>query len=186
MGFFSSIFGGFSKIGHQSDSQALLSVINSFGPLELAETRAAVDCAFAFITADAETNPMLSEGLVVAITVMMEKKVLNLTKREIGLISALILRYDNIRKSFHGSGNQINQIIANGIPVWLLSFRAVYNLEVLPYARQAWFLLDQKIDRGRYATTLSSIESALYANADMRSGLSEASEITPFSLFVAK
>jgi hypothetical protein len=64
-----------------------------------------------------------------------------LSTAELGMLSAYTMKLITAQKLAHASPNQITNLMAAGIPVWIVSIRALSHVSVLPYARQLWAIL---------------------------------------------
>lgn len=139
MGIFSDWFKNAATRAATSDAHRLLSVVESYGLMERTQLRAATNTAFAFIVEDCRSHSISTFER--AVPLLYDEG--SYDNQLAGEISKLNLRLIGVQKQLHKSPDEVSQLIASGIPIWLLSLRAAINIELLPHARRAWNLIDQ-------------------------------------------
>lgn len=137
MGLF-NFFGAIGEKAALSDAQKVVTVCRSYGFQERGDLKACTAMALAFIIADSSTRG--DSTIDVALTALEGTQALSGSNS--GMVSKLLLRMMALQKEAHVSRSQINQRIAAGIPVWIVSFRALTHVAVLPYARELWALIE--------------------------------------------
>ena len=66
----------------------------------------------------------------------------------------------SLQQQAHKSLSPVNQRIAAGMPVWIISLRSLNHVAVLPYARELWSIL-QSGDEIRAYDVVDGIERQL-------------------------
>ena len=138
----------------QKDAENVRAFLAALGPSERMQCRVSALLALAFIKLDAqgsEYEPVIERAFEV-----MYLQSLQLTKEDSGRLSLFLLRQMQNQKNAHASPAPMNQLISAGIPIWIVSFRAIQKVEVLATARAIWALLDD-VDCYEANTMLSSI-----------------------------
>ena len=138
MKFLKSIFGSVVEKNYEEDSQRLLAQYRALGPRETATLAASTKLAKAFLLLDHEFDK--DESIFLALELM--DNGMSPTNEQKGMLSIYNLRIMNLQNQAAKSSNTVNNLVASGIPIWLLSTRAVMNVAVMPQARQAWGILD--------------------------------------------
>lgn len=137
MGILKSLFGSTVEKSFVSDAQKVLSVCRSYGPLERADLKVCTTMAFAFLVLDSESDK--DQCLHFILDAMGNGR--KLSDHESGLCSRYNLRLISIQRQAHQSTSPINNRIASGIPIWIMSIRAMMYVAVLPHAREMWHIL---------------------------------------------
>jgi hypothetical protein len=139
MGLIGNFFKGVATQSSVKDGERVAAVYECFGPEERIQARVAAALALAFIIEDGKTQPDSSLELVLKSLFENHYPV----GCEVGLLSQFNLRLMQLQKEAHASRSPVNQLIAGGLPAWITSIRATYTVEVLPYARRVWSVLDR-------------------------------------------
>ena len=137
MGILKSLFGSSIEKSFVSDAQKVLSVCRTYGPLERANLKVCTTMALAFLVADIENDKDQSFHFIA--DAMWNNK--PLSEVQIGLASSFNLRLIGLQQEANRSTSPINNRIASGIAVWIVSIRALMYVAVLPYARELWAIL---------------------------------------------
>lgn len=139
-----------------NDAKKVLSVCRSYGPLECAELKVCTTMAFAFLVLDSESDK--DQCLHFILEAMVTGR--RLSDHESGLASLYNLRLMSIQREAHQSVSPINNRIASGIPIWIMSIRAMMYVALLPHAREIWNIL-QNGDSLRAFDELNRVSSQL-------------------------
>lgn len=137
MGILKSIFGSSVEKSFVGDAKRVVSVCQSYGPLERGDLKACVTMALAFCILDSEAEK--DQSIHLALESMEAGR--RLSDNEVGLLSKYNLRLMSLQRQAHQSKSPINNRIASGIPVWIVSIRALMYVSVLPHAREVWTIL---------------------------------------------
>lgn len=137
MGILKSLFGSSIEKSFVNDAQKVLSVCRSYGPLERADLKVCTTMAFAFLLLDSASDK--DQCLHFILDAMGSGK--KLSDHQTGLASKYNLRLMSMQREAHQSISPVNNRIASGFPVWIVSIRALMQVAVLPYARELWAIL---------------------------------------------
>lgn len=148
MGFFSALFGTRSSSTHMKDAKQLLHILNSFDSKGLAHAKVMADVAFAYVLRSA--TEQRDARAVRAMDALMNK--LPLADATIREIKEVEKYFDSQRFDLGRSDDMVLVQVANGLPIWLLSWRGAYDAELRLYALEAWRLL-ANCDREEFAAT---------------------------------
>ncbi|WP_180988674.1 hypothetical protein [Variovorax sp. B2] len=138
VGFIKKLLSSAGEKAAIGDAEKVLAVVRSLGPRELGDLRAAATMALAFMAIDGK-----SEGdptFATALKHMQSRQ--NVPSAVSGRISMLSMRMQHLQKQANASTSPLNQRIASGMPIWIMSLRALTCVAVLPHARQMWALLE--------------------------------------------
>lgn len=139
VGILKSLFGTSIEKSFVNDAQKVLSVCRSYGPVERGDLRVCTTMAIAFLILDSESD---KDQCIFFILDAMENG-RKLSNHEIGLASNYNLRLMSLQRQAYQSSSPVNNRIASGIPVWILSIRALMYVAVLPHARELWAILQK-------------------------------------------
>ena len=64
-----------------------------------------------------------------------------LSNQEIGLLSQFTVKLISMQKRAYSADSHILNILSAGVPIWIVSIRALSHVSVLPYAREIWAIL---------------------------------------------
>lgn len=148
MGFFSALFGTGSSSKHLKDAKQLVHILHSFDSKGLAHARVMADVAFAYVIRSATEQRDLRS--VRAMDALMNK--LPLADSTIREIKEVEKYFDSQRFDLARSDDLVLVQVANGLPIWLLSWRGAYDAELKPHALEAWRVL-ANCDREEFAAT---------------------------------
>jgi hypothetical protein len=137
MGWFDSFVNSKLDKSFVNDAEKLLNVCRSYGPVERADLKVCTALALKFLLLDSDTDQ--SKCIHFILDAMDTGR--NLTGREIALASAYNIRLGKLQKQAYESSSPVNNLIASGIPVWIISIKALSRVVVLPYAREIWSIL---------------------------------------------
>ena len=181
MEFLKKLFGSYATKLAIADAEKLENVISSFGNIERTHARAGTAAAMAFILKDAESRGDDSAEMIVA---GMHESII-FDQKQIRKISELSVYLMNAQKQAFASNSPVNRLIASGIPIWITSIRATYTIEILPYARRIWALLDD-YDYRNYSDIFDEIAKILGPNHPMATSMRGASLLRTPPLFLAR
>jgi hypothetical protein len=156
LGIVSNFFQNIAVNGYIKDAKKALPIYKCLGPLELLDAKVSAAVALAFIVEDSKTQS--SGGANKALESMYHD--MALTKEQGGYLSLYNSRLISIQREAYGKTSPINKMIAAGIPMWLISFRALIAPEILPYARELWSIME-KVDKASYMQKILEIEQYL-------------------------
>jgi hypothetical protein len=121
----------------ESEAESVVKVCRSYGPTERSELKVCMLLALATFATEAEKT---GDDTFFKILEAMESGGL-LSSAEKGMASAYTIKLISAQKQAHASPSHIVNMIAAGIPIWIVSIRALSNASVLPHARQLWSIL---------------------------------------------
>lgn len=137
MGILKSLFGASVEKSFINDAQKILSVCRSYGPLERADLKVCTTMAFAFLVLDSKSDKDQCLHFILDAMGSGRKP----SDHESGMCSSYNLRLMSIQRQAHQSPSPINNRIASGIPIWIMSIRAMMYVAILPHAREIWNIL---------------------------------------------
>lgn len=137
MGIFSALFGG-AHARQVRDAKLLLGVLQRFDAQGLAHARVMANIAFAYVLRSAVE--LRDARCTRAMDALMNR--LPLADGIVKEIKEVERYFDEQRIQLAKSDDVILVQVANGLPIWLLSWRGSYDEELKGYAQEAWHLLD--------------------------------------------
>lgn len=137
MGFLKNIFAPMVDNSFVSDAQKTLSVCRSYGPQERAELKVCTLLALATMVSDSQQQGDKTIELVLEAMDVGKK----LSDQEIGLLSQFTMKLISMQKRAYRSDSRILNLLSGGVPIWIVSIRALSYVSVLPYARELWSIL---------------------------------------------
>jgi len=141
MGFFDFLTASGRVRAWQQEANNVVAFLRTMGPMEIIESRATAAAALAFILLNAGTDGD-SNVLVTGLEAVHEPT-RRLTREEEGHLSLFNAKLIGLQKQAYASAAPINQFIAAGIPIWLVSFRAAMKPELVALGRDMWAELDR-------------------------------------------
>lgn len=183
-----------AQIYIQDIQQNHLPLYRSFGPFELAQSRAAATIAFAFLTANQEFRNVgtlkalgvTENPIALAFLMMNSNQNLVADKQLIAQFSAYNLYIASVQREAMASSSPINQLVAAGITTWLTSIRTLICPELLPHSREVWKLLDSADATQTMNIIDSVVAQLLSSNHPLADVVSSASKLPTPSLFVPR
>jgi len=160
MGILKSLFGSSIEKSFVNDAQKVLSICRSYGPLERADLKVCTTMAFAFLALDSESDK--DQCFHFLLDAMGSGR--KLSEHQTGLASRYNLRLMSMQRQAHQSNSPVNNRIASGIPIWIISIRAAMYVAVLPHAREMWAIL-QNGDSLRVCDELDRVARQLDGHA---------------------
>lgn len=137
MGILKSLFGGSVEKSFITDAEKVLYVCRSYGAVERGSLKACTTIALAFLALDDASKK--DQTIYLILNAMESGR--RLSDNEIGVLSKYNLRLMTLQRQSHESKSDINNRIASGIPIWIISIRALMYVALLPYARELWGIL---------------------------------------------
>jgi hypothetical protein len=121
----------------ESDAERTVRVCQSYGPQERTDLKICVILALATLVTEAKKTG--DESFFVLLEAMDCGR--QISSKELGMTSTYTLKLITAQRLGHASTNQVTKLMAAGIPIWIVSIRALSHVSVLPYARQLWEIL---------------------------------------------
>ena len=137
MGFIKNLATSFVANNFARDAEKVLKNYQPLGVTERSVLKVSVIVALAKLVYLSESNRESTFRILTEAMYSGSK----LTDEQIGLGSMFNLRLIEMQKVSYSSTSPIEQYVAAGIPVWIMSIRALSNANVLPYARELWSIL---------------------------------------------
>lgn len=181
MGFIKNWLAGKSTDIYIKEAERALNIVSNYGIIERTETRVGVAVALAFMMADCDRrDDDTAKRLLQAM-----RGDARIQRKDSASISNLNLLLMNVQKQAFASSSPVNNLIANGIPVWIISNRATFVPEVLPYARTIWSLLDN-YDEERYLDIYNRLQLTVGDEHPMYKYFSATKKLETPKLFIAR
>lgn len=139
VGIFNRILGSVVEKSFKNDAERLLLLCKSFSSHEI--TGLKVSICFALTRMLCDTESVRSGRLSLVLNLMESGE--RPTAAESWEISQYNLYLMDLQKLLHRSDSLIHEMTASGIPVWILSNRAVMNRSLMPYANEVWHIAEK-------------------------------------------
>lgn len=157
MGFIKKFFHSFSVKGYIRD---VLSVLPIYRSLDLygrtdEKVNAVLACAYLI-----EHGKYHDKDFTKVLECMEGKRKFEEYPQEIIYYS---LKMGELKKQAYSGSSLINQKIANGLTLWILSLRALTTSEIRPYVSEIWEILENS-DKNDYFEKISTIQLLLGKN----------------------
>ena len=140
MGLLERLMHGPTVRAWQKDAENVRAFLAALGPRERTQSRVNTLAALAFISQDVKGTEH-EEAVDNAFQAMFHPE-LRLSREDSGHVSLFLIRQMKNQREWHASPDLVNQVIAAGIPVWIMSFRAVQKTELIAQSRAIWAFLD--------------------------------------------
>lgn len=156
MGFIKDFFASKVNTTFEREAESVVRVCRSYGPMERIELKVCMVLALATLATEAKNS---GDDTFYKILEAMDNGRL-LSSQELGMLSIYTIKLIEAQKLAHASTNHITNLMAAGIPIWIVSIRALSHVSVLPHARQLWAIL-QDSDALTVHNRISEIASRL-------------------------
>lgn len=147
MGFFQALITERVSKTFAAEAESVVHLCRSYGPAERSELKVCMLLAFASFAAEAEKT---GDNTIFKIREAMESSQPR-SLLDMGLLSRYTSKLIAAQKQAHATPNYISSMMAAGIPIWIVSIRALSHESVLPHARQLWEILHNSDSLAVYA-----------------------------------
>jgi hypothetical protein len=137
MGFIKDFFASKVNSVFESEAASVVRVCQSYGPTERTELKVCMLLALATLVTESKKTG--DESIFKILEAMDSCD--PISSAELGMLSTYTMKLITAQKLAYGSNNHITNLMAAGIPIWIVSIRALSHVSVLPYARQLWGIL---------------------------------------------
>lgn len=137
MGFLNNFFASKVNPTFENEAERVVQVCKSYGPIERGELKVCMLMALATFAADAQKT---GDETIFKILETMDSGTPP-DSAELEMQSTYTMKLIEAQKQAHASPSPIVKLVAAGIPVWIVSIRALSHAAVLPHARQLWSIL---------------------------------------------
>ena len=122
-----------------SDAQRVLDVCRACAARERSDLKVSVVLALKYLLLDSKMDTDPIKCIELFLDVMATGR--RLTDKEVVLASAYTIKLGALQRQAFESTNQVNNLIASGIPVWIMSIRALSHPVILPQVQEIWSIL---------------------------------------------